>query len=123
MKSVSNINKILVVVILIIGYSCSSDNEDDIAPPPPPPMGEKLTYTANIKSIIDSNCIGCHANPPVNGAPFPLIIFQNVSSKASAILNAVSKQTGESAAMPPSGRLAQGTIDSIDQWIKDGLLE
>ena len=67
--------------------------------------------------------MACHIDPPVNGAPFPLIDYAQVSSRASSILAAISKQTGEVGAMPPGGRLPQATIDIVNQWIQDGLLE
>ena len=118
MKTILNL--IMCFIVILFFYSCSSDSEDDISPPP---NSEKITYNQHIQPAISANCLGCHTNPPVNGAPFPLTNYTEVSNRASAILTAISKQTGETRAMPPSGRLPQATIDAVDQWIKDGLLE
>ena len=111
--------RILFAMIIVLSYSCSSDSEDTLMPL----SQNKITYTQNVKPIIDSNCIVCHNNPPVNGAPFSLLTYGDVSSRASQVLTAISRQNGEARAMPPSGRLSQSTIDIIDQWISDGLLE
>ena len=84
-----------------------------------------VTYLANIKPIIDSNCIGCHSSPPVNGAPFSLVSYAQVKNFAEngSLFSSVNKQTGESGAMPPAGRLPQTSIDLISHWLEDGLLE
>lgn len=109
------------IVTLLLFVSCSSDSEDDITQPP---QGT-VTYVGNVKAIIDNNCLGCHTDPPVNGAPFALTNYTQVSSNAALILTAISKPTGAAGAMPPGTgpRLPQATIDIIDQWIQDGTLE
>ncbi|MEW7278663.1 cytochrome c [Aquimarina sp. 2201CG1-2-11] len=117
--------KILILTALATVYSCSSDSNEDVAPvtdPDPDPTG-KLTYTSNVKTIIDNNCIGCHGSPLMNNAPFPLLTFAQVDDKASAILTRISIPAGETGVMPPGGKLNQNLIETIDQWIKDGKLE
>ncbi len=106
-------------------FSCSNNSEDDLIDTPVAlPEGQKVTYTADVKSIIDNNCIFCHNDPPVNGAPTSLITFENVSNQANSVLNRISRQAGENGAMPTGGpRLPQQSIDLIQQWIDDGLLE
>jgi len=101
-------------------YSCSSD---DGGTNPPTNPNEKVTYDKDIKPIIEGRCFACHIDPPVNGAPFPLVNYNQVNSRASQILTAISKQSGTNGAMPPSGRLPQATIDLVEQWINDGALE
>lgn len=109
--------KIVIVLTLLMAMSCSSDSDDEM-----PPSGP-VTYDGAVKAIIDGQCLACHIDPPVNGAPFALTNYNQVSSQAALILTSISKQTGATAAMPPSGRLPQSTIDIIDQWIQDGTLE
>lgn len=116
---------VLLIGTLLVGLatSCSNDSESDLTEMDD--SDNPITYNANIRPIINSNCLGCHSDPPRNGAPFPLATFEQVKTRAEngSLLNAISKQTGEPRAMPPSGRLSQSTIDLIDQWIEDGLLE
>ena len=107
-------------------YSCSSDSEDDFVPATtqsgdPDPAG--LNYEDDVRSIVQSSCVGCHADPPVNGAPFALVNFTQVNQRATGMLNRMSLQSGAAGAMPPSGRLPQSTIDIIEQWIADGKQE
>jgi len=110
-------------VVALTFLSCANNSEDDLIDPIIP-IGEKVTYTDDVKMIIDTNCLFCHSDPPVNGAPISLVTFQDVSSSANAILNRISRQAGEAGAMPAGGpRFPQASIDLIEQWITDGLLE
>lgn len=111
-------------LILLSIASCSNSSEDDLIEKEELEEGTKITYTKNIKSIIDNNCVSCHNNPPVNGAPSNYSTYQKVSGGASGILNRISKQAGASGAMPIGGpRLPQVSIDLFEQWINDGMLE
>ena len=110
--------------LTLILFSCSNNSEDDLIDSPILLPNEKVTYIADIKTIIDNNCIFCHSNPPVNGAPISLITFQDVSGQANTILSRISLQAGQGGAMPAGGpRLPQAAIDLVQQWITDGLLE
>ncbi|WP_203257034.1 hypothetical protein [Hyunsoonleella ulvae] len=120
MKSIS-LSFLSLSLLLLIG--CSNDSQNDLIEDQNPT--ESVTYTNTIQSIINNNCVGCHSDPPQNGAPFPLANFDQVFSRANngQLLRAMSRQTGEPRAMPPSGRLPQATIDLVEQWIEDGLEE
>lgn len=114
----------LFTILSLTIFSCSNNSEDDLIDTTPIPEGQKVTYNADIKSIIDNNCTFCHNNPPVNGASTSYVTYQDVSSQANSILNRISLQAGEGGAMPLGGpRLPQTSIDLFQQWINDGLLE
>ena len=120
--------KVITLAFLTLSVlSCANDSEDDLVDvvdnPGNNPDGSQVTYVDNIEPIIQSSCTGCHANPPRNGAPFPLINFSQVSQRAGGILNRMSRQSGTPGAMPPSGRLPQSTRDLVDEWIKAGTPE
>lgn len=106
-------------------FSCSNNSEDDLINATEPlPDGQKVTYVNDIKSIIDTNCVFCHSNPPVNGAPNSLVSFLDVSNQANSVLNRIALQAGEGGAMPLGGpRLPQASIDLFEQWIEEGLIE
>ena len=119
-------NKLILLSVLVFClFSCSYDSENDLIEPSLGPIDPNaiVNYTDNISPIIQSACVGCHSNPPVNGAPFALVNFNQVSQRAGNILNTMSRQSGAPNAMPPSGRLPQATIDLIERWIDDGQLE
>jgi len=114
--------KLMIPLFTYIVLGCTNDSESDLTNEEPIGI---ITYNVNIKSLIDSNCLSCHSDPTRNGAPFSLTNFEQVSviAENGSLLSALNKQTGETGAMPPSGRLPQATIDLIAQWIEDGQLE
>jgi cytochrome c5 len=125
-------NKLIILSLLMLFafciYSCSNDSVDDFVPDNIDTSGgsgdgTSITYNGNVKSIMQSSCVSCHSSPPVNGAPFSLINFNQVSQRANSILTVMNKQSGTANAMPPSGRLPQSTIDVIQQWIANGKQE
>lgn len=112
----------IVILIGILFISCSNDSESDLMEPE---TMSDLTYEGSIKQIMNTNCLGCHSAPPVNGAPFSLNTYERVKDRTENgnLIRAINRQTGESAAMPPSGRMPQATIDMIEQWADEGFLE
>ncbi len=104
--------------------SCSNDNPDTLMEDMP--NDGTITYQQNVKSIINNNCISCHAATPRNGAPMSLVTYDQVKNAIQnrGLLNRISLENGNSLLMPQGGpRLPQATIDIIVQWQKDGLLE
>ena len=104
--------------------SCTNDNPttlmDDV------PVAGLTTYNQNVKSIIDNNCIVCHASVPKNGAPMSLVTYDQVKEAVinRGLLTRISLENGNSSLMPNGGpRMPQAAIDMIIKWEKDGLLE
>ncbi|MES2240785.1 MAG: hypothetical protein V4497_11070 [Bacteroidota bacterium] len=120
-----NSKKILVLLSLAgLLMACSNDNSDSLMNDTPI-MGV-ATYKQNVKSIIDNNCIVCHATVPKNGAPMSLVTYDQVKSAVQnrGLLTRISLENGNSSLMPQGGpRLPQATIDVIVKWNQDGLLE
>ena len=101
--------------------ACSSDNSETLMDNAP--VTGQVTYTQNVKAIIDNNCIVCHATVPVNGAPMSLVTYENVKDAVltSGLLDRISIAQGASGMMPLGGtRLPQTTIDKISQWAQNG---
>lgn len=121
--------RFILSLLLIFAAACTSDSESDLIDDgnggDDDNNGGPITYNADISSLINSACLGCHSSPPRNGAPFALTTYDLVVTRAEngSLLTAISRQSGTPGAMPPSGRLPQATIDLIEQWIDDGLLE
>ncbi|HMJ68503.1 MAG TPA: SprB repeat-containing protein [Cyclobacteriaceae bacterium] len=76
-----------------------------------------ISYSAQIKSIITTNCAlsGCHG---AGTGARDWTVFANVKSHASNIKTRVSNHT-----MPPTQPLKQSDIDLISCWVDDGALE
>ncbi len=103
--------------------SCSNVSEEDLIDSTP--IVEEITYLADVKPIIDSNCTFCHSSPPVNGAPMSLVSYQdNVQAIEDRDLIERIETQDLGFVMPLGGpRLPQNLIDIIKQWEIDGLLE
>lgn len=116
-------------LLLLIGLSvmssyCTTRTMDDVMEPIP--LEQDLVTFQDVKFVFDNVCQECHSNPPQNGAPMPLVTFENVRNAVldRGLLDRISREEGESGAMPLGGpRLPQTTIDLIFQWNEDGLIE
>lgn len=120
-----NLKKLSVVLSsVLILTGCS--NDDSPAPTTSTAPDGSVTYNKDVKSIIDNNCIVCHAAVPNSGAPISLVTYAQVKDavlKRSLIIR-ISLENGNNVLMPKGGpRMPQETIDIVKQWEKDGLFE
>lgn len=116
-------NLMYLAVFALLLSNCANDSEDDLIDQPN--NSTEVTYTLHVKSIIDTNCVSCHSNPPVNGANTALVTYNNVKSGVENN-NLISKiqGNGPGALMPLGGpMLPQNLIDLIIQWEADGFIE
>ena len=114
----------LVLSLASILTSCTDDNPSTLIDSTP--ITGVATYNQNVKSIIDNNCVVCHAAVPQNGAPMSLVTYDQVKEAVlnRGLLTRISLENGNSSLMPRGGpRLPQATIDVIKKWQQDGLLE
>ncbi len=115
--------QIILLNSILFLFGCTAVSEEDLVDATPIP--ETITFNENVKPIIDNNCIFCHSNPPQNGAPMPLVSYENVK-EAVQNRNLVGRISSEDPAfmMPFGGpRLPQNLIDIVIQWNEDGLIE
>jgi hypothetical protein len=123
MKIISATSLVLVILAAFL-YSCSNDK--GLLPPKATPIStdacDSIRYSNGIKAILDNNCAtsGCHdAGTLQNG--FDFSIYTTAQAKAldgrikARVIDAVFPQT-----MPPSGKLPQAQLDSIQCWINKG---
>ncbi|MGY3794278.1 hypothetical protein [uncultured Aquimarina sp.] len=122
---------LLLCAFTMILISCSSSDdgttEPDVVIDPDPIPEQTSTYIGHVKTIIDSNCLECHGSPLQNSAPMELVTFQQVVNAVNdRNLFSFINTTNAFNVMPPSdegGRMPQATIDIVEDWIADGLLE
>ncbi len=84
---------------------------------------DATTYTNTIESIIDSNCLNCHTNPPTNGAPMSLTTYDDVKNavQSRGLISRIELSVGTTGVMPPSGStLSTANIQAIKDWQLDG---
>jgi hypothetical protein len=85
---------------------------------------DKVTYNANVKTIIDDNCIVCHSSAGMASfRPFNTYSQVKEAVQTTNLLDRIQRQNGETGQMPKTGRMPQQKIDLILQWNSDGLLE
>ncbi len=104
----------------ILTISCESNSPDDLTEVDIP---VNVTYTEDVRPIIQSNCIACHQEPPRNGAPMPLIDLEKVRQAITdrGLLDRISRPQGAEGMMPNGGtRLPQNKIDIIIKWRDQG---
>lgn len=104
---------------------CSDYRSITASAPPPPPPPDYVTYDANIKPILDDNCIGCHnATTPVAG--YNLTTYAGVSGNGTdGTPNAIAGNASSlliTKIQSGHGSLSQNQIDLIYQWVVDDLL-
>lgn len=111
-----------ITVLATALYSCDSHTYEEIEDNTV--IEGDVTYDANVKAIIDANCISCHSEG--NVAAFRLLTNYNEVKDAvqtTDLLDRIQKQNSEPGVMPQTGRMPQSKIDIILQWSEDGLLE
>lgn len=108
--------------------SCSSDDSGSTPAPTPNPTPNpdgKVHYTTDVAPVINSNCTGCHSDPPTNNAPMPLTTLDAVKGAilTKGLIERISLPQGDPNMMPKNGtRLSQTAIDKIKKWQTDGFL-
>ena len=113
---------ILLPLLLVVFASCESTTYEEIQDNTV--IEGNVTYNANVKTIIQANCISCHSAGGT--ASFrPLGTYADVvdAVQNAGLLDRIQRQNGEDGLMPQSGRMPQSTIDIILEWNTDGLLE
>jgi uncharacterized membrane protein len=111
-----------IAAVVMALYSCESHTYEELEETTV--IVDKVTYNANVKPIIDANCISCHSE---NGS-FPyrkLLTYSQVRDavETSVLLERIQLQNGEDGIMPQTGRMPQDKINIILKWKEDGLLE
>ncbi|WP_297762574.1 cytochrome c [uncultured Muriicola sp.] len=115
---------LMLLISGLIGCS-SSDNSEGVPTDEPDNNGGNamdLTYTSDIRAIIQANCLSCHGNPPTNNAPMSLTTYALVKSAVEnrGLVNRINSSVNP---MPPNGRMPLATRQMISDWVNQGLPE
>jgi len=109
------------LAISITAFNCSNSSSDDLMTDPDP-TPTVVSYDANIKSIMSSNCTSCHGSTPTNGAPMSLTTYTQVKN---AVENRglISRINSVSSPMPTGGLMPKATRDLVQAWKDGGFIE
>lgn len=116
------IKTLLFLIPMALFLSCSENSTDDLIDI----NTATVTYNAQVKNIIDSNCLFCHQSPPINGAPMRLTTYEDAKNAVlnRGLLDRISRPQGAPGMMPNGGtRLPQALIDQIVTWKNEGFAE
>jgi len=107
--------------LFMIAFNCG-DKADPFRSVDDP--GFKVTYTDQIKVILDNNCVLCHDSEKQgaerNGAPLDVNLDTYENAVAVAERANIQIQAGT---MPPTGGLPTELRALFQQWIDQGLEE
>ena len=81
-----------------------------------------------VQTVYQAHCTSCHASPPVNGAPMPLVTYANLTapSSVSAAMTfaqrTVVRMQNTTAPMPPAPGtpVTAAEIQTVNSWIAAG---
>ena len=111
----------ILTFLIIVAFGCG-DKADPIRAVDDP--GTIITYTNQIKAILDNNCIRCHDSDKQgaerNGAPLDVNLDTYENAVAVAERANTQIQAGN---MPPAGGLPNDLRDLFQQWVNQGLEE
>lgn len=77
-----------------------------------------VSYSTNIKPIIEQNCISCHA-PGGAQETAPLVTYDQLKNYATSGA-LVDRTNGTSSLMPPSGKMSNCNLLFIKAWVDAG---
>ena len=83
-----------------------------------------LTYSQDIKPILDNNCVECHhaggRDPDLSQFPFQ---SKKLSGQQAIVQKIVDVTGGTSPKMPPGQRdkLTSSQVNTVSQWLGEGL--
>lgn len=112
-------NSLLFFLSLFILISSCTTSEIPLEPTEP--ITTTVSYNANVKVIIDNNCISCHINSGV-ASFLPLVNYNQVKTAAESG-SLIARMNSIAAPMPQSGLLSTQTRAIIQKWKDDGFLE
>lgn len=103
--------KVFLILTLGVFFSSCLTHVDELEELDP---CETITFSGNVKSIIDANCVQCHGS----GGNFPnLATYSGISAHGSLV-----KAETSSRRMPQGGTLTNDEIAAIACWVDAGAL-
>jgi cytochrome c5 len=122
-----------VTVLVVLITACAKKSIEEIAPEPvktpvvvaPNTPVAKTTYDADIKPIMNAQCVSCHgANAQYpDCSTYTAVKAAMDAANGETILTRMNLAVGDGKFMPKSGTKVQADVDKITKWQTDGLLE
>lgn len=111
------LTSLLILSSAIILTACDSRTYEEISDNTP--ITAPVKYTADVKPIVDNNCIVCHSASGYK----PLVTYDQVKNNIDGILDRIQRPNGDPEKMPQGGSLSAAQINIFIKWKADGLNE
>jgi len=111
---------IFLLSVAAISLACESRTYEEISDQTPAPTIVK--YTADVKPIVDANCISCH-NSGGAASFLPLTNYTQLKNNIDNVIDRIQRANGDAMKMPQGGSLSPSQITIFTKWKADGLLE
>ncbi|KAA2224718.1 hypothetical protein FW780_11085 [Chryseobacterium sediminis] len=115
--NMKKLTSLLILSSAIILTACDSRTYEEISDNTP--ITVPVKYTADVKPIVDNNCIGCHSA----GSFKPFVTYDQVKNNIDGILDRIQRPNGDPEKMPQGGSLSATQINIFIKWKADGLNE
>ncbi len=105
---------IILAISCYVAFSCDSSTYDEISGQVANP-----TYRANVKTIIDNNCLSCHSALAGQYPTMETYAEVREAAESGSMICRIDDQSCGSV-MPQSGRMPQTNINTIKKWAANG---
>jgi hypothetical protein len=107
----------ILLTALVLSYCSASKRAASSAP-------AKLTYSNDLKSVVDANCSPCHI-PAKGGNKKAYDNIGNIRTDIDEMVRRIELNPGDRGFMPfrKAHKLPDSTITVFKQWKADGMLE
>jgi mono/diheme cytochrome c family protein len=116
------VDNAIIQTLLAWKYDGLLEGQAPAADPIPLPPDGSLSFTANILTVFEDNCIMCH-NATVPAGGFDMSTYQKTVDQIDLIMARMELQSGQTGVMPPAGQLDAATLQMIQAWIDQGMPE
>lgn len=107
---------------MVLLFSCSKGNEEDLSSGTTC-NSTNMTYSANIKPILQSFCFSCHGNGmSQNGINFDTYAGVKAVVDNGKLIGAITHTSGFSPMPQNTSKLSDCNISKIQDWISRGAL-
>lgn len=109
--------------ILVVTLSFTSCKKEEI-PEPINPIEPQVETYSSVKSVLESNCLGCH-NPSQNAYIVDLTNYSFIKNYLDGENTMIDRlnSNDEFYRMPPSGNISQTDKQKLIDWINSGYEE
>lgn len=114
------------ILILSLGAlfvtACYYDNAEDLYQNFPKACDvSAVSYSIDIRPIINQNCVSCHGAVALL-AGLNLSTYDNVKANSAKIKDRINRSVSDALLMPQGGPMPQCSIEKVTAWIDAGAL-